>query len=214
MKNQAPEQHENSLKSSLYASPVLSKGRILGTITMGGEKSQQDFASEGDGQYLINTIANYISSGLENTLLNIRLRDVVKELNDAQKRLIEQEKFRSLGEMTTNIAHEIKNPLQSMVNYLGLVKRQVELIKTQKTERIISDIEIINSEIQRLNQIVEDFLFAVRPMNVQLEEGNLNEKEKMTIMLNLLSFSPDLIISELIHNEPEKLLLRLKMFNY
>jgi molybdenum cofactor biosynthesis enzyme MoaA len=41
-----------------------------------------------------------------------------------------------------------------------------------------------------------------------------SEPERKTILINLLGFSPDLIVSEFLHNEPEKLLLRLKMFNY
>jgi signal transduction histidine kinase len=35
-------------------------------------------------------------------------------------------------------------------------------------------IGVINEEIERLNRIVVDFLFAVRPMNLELREGNLN----------------------------------------
>jgi len=81
-------------------------------------------------RYIINTISNYISSGLENTLLNTRLRSVVRELTDAQKRLIEQEKFRSLGEMTANIAHEIKNPL---VIIGGFTKRLAKKMQNDHT---------------------------------------------------------------------------------
>ena len=170
LKKQAPEQHENSLRSSLYASPVLSKGRILGTITMGGEKSQQDFASEGDGQYLINTIANYISSGLENTLLNIRLRDVVKELNDAQKRLIEQEKFRSLGEMTTNIAHEIKNPLVIIGGFTKRLAKKIQL--DQKENRYI---DIILKEVSRLETILNELLSYVKENPMLAETCDMND---------------------------------------
>ena len=104
---------------------------MLGTITLCGEKTEQQATLEEDGQYIINTIANYISSGLENTLLNTRLRDVVRELTDAQKRLIEQEKFRSLGEMTANIAHEIKNPL---VIIGGFTKRLAKKMQNDHTE--------------------------------------------------------------------------------
>ena len=77
-------------------------------MTLCRKREPNDLTAEDDEQYLVTTIANYIASGLENSLLSIRLRDVLKELGDAQRRLIENEKLRSLGEMTANIAHEIK----------------------------------------------------------------------------------------------------------
>lgn len=47
-----------------------------------------------------------------------------------------------------------------------------------------------------------------------LNKSDLSVDERKNIFINLLRFSPDLIISEFMHNEAEKLLIRLKMFNY
>jgi signal transduction histidine kinase len=166
----APEEHKNSFKLSLYTSPMLSKNRMLGTITICGTRSQQDFALEENSQYLIHTIANYISSGLENTLLNTKLRDVVKELGDAQKRLIEQEKFRSLGEMTANIAHEIKNPL---VIIGGFTKRLAKKIQFEQTENRY--IDIILKEVSRLETILNEILDYVKENPILIEPCNIND---------------------------------------
>lgn len=151
------DQFENSFKFSLFSAPITSKNRILGTITICGERTTQPHTLEEDGQYIINTIANYISSGLENTLLNTRLRDVVRELTDAQKRLIEQEKFRSLGEMTANIAHEIKNPL---IIIGGFAKRLAK--KMQNEQKEDKYIEIILKEVNRLEKILNEILNYVK----------------------------------------------------
>lgn len=151
------DQFENSFKFSLFSAPITSKNRVLGTITICGEKTTQPHTLGEDGQYIINTIANYISSGLENTLLNTRLRDVVRELTDAQKRLIEQEKFRSLGEMTANIAHEIKNPL---VIIGGFAKRLAK--KMQNEQKEDKYIEIILKEVSRLEKILNEILNYVK----------------------------------------------------
>lgn len=166
----APEEHKNSFRLSLYTSPMLSKNRMLGTITICGTRSQQDFALEENSQYLIHAIANYISSGLENTLLNTKLRDVVKELGDAQKRLIEQEKFRSLGEMTANIAHEIKNPL---VIIGGFTKRLAKKIQFEQTENRY--IDIILKEVSRLETILNEILDYVKENPILIEPCNIND---------------------------------------
>lgn len=165
LKNGSREQFDDIPSFSLYSAPIVSKNRILGTITLCGEKTDQPHAVEENGQYIINTIANYISSGLENTLLNTRLRDVVRELTDAQKRLIEQEKFRSLGEMTANIAHEIKNPL---VIIGGFTKRLAKKMQNDRTENRY--IDIILKEVGRLEAILNEILHYVKE-NQPLEES-------------------------------------------
>jgi signal transduction histidine kinase len=156
-RNGANERFDNPPAYSIYSAPILSKNRVLGTITLCGESTEREASIEENGQYIINTISNYISSGLENTLLNSRLRNVVRELTDAQKRLIEQEKFRSLGEMTANIAHEIKNPL---VIIGGFTKRLAKKMQNDHTENRY--IDIILNEVGRLETILNEILHYVK----------------------------------------------------
>ncbi|MBA4390185.1 MAG: hypothetical protein C0399_04525 [Syntrophus sp. (in: bacteria)] len=170
LRNSALDQFEGTFKFTLYSAPIASKNRVLGTITICGEKTTQPHILEEDGQYIINTIANYISSGLENTLLNTRLRDVVRELTDAQKRLIEQEKFRSLGEMTANIAHEIKNPL---VIIGGFTKRLAKRTHHEPTED--KYINIILKEVDRLETILNEILNYVRESPSLADECNISD---------------------------------------
>jgi len=170
LKNAAPDQFEDSSKFTIYSAPIASKNRVLGTVTICGEKTAEPHTLEEDGQYVINTIANYISSGLENSLLNTRLRDVVRELTDAQKRLIEQEKFRSLGEMTANIAHEIKNPL---VIIGGFTKRLAKKMHQEGPEK--KYIGIILKEVTRLETILNELLNYVREGSSVTETCNMND---------------------------------------
>jgi signal transduction histidine kinase len=170
MKDCSPDEYENSFKFSLFSAPVVSKDRVLGTLTICGEKTGQNYALGEDGQYLINTIANYISSGLENTLLNTRLRDAVRELSDAQKRLIEQEKFRSLGEMTANIAHEIKNPLVIIGGFTKRLARKVDLDRTENKY-----ISIILNEVTRLESILNEVLNYVKETPLLTETCSIND---------------------------------------
>jgi signal transduction histidine kinase len=45
---------------------------------------------------------------------------------------------------------------------------------TEGLDQLDKYIAVVNEEIDRLNHIVVDFLFAVRPMNLDLREGNIN----------------------------------------
>lgn len=183
LRNGAHEQFDNPPVYSLYSAPILSKNRVLGTITLCGENTEQQASIEENGQYIINTISNYISSGLENTLLNSRLRNVVRELTDAQKRLIEQEKFRSLGEMTANIAHEIKNPL---VIIGGFTKRLAKKMQNDHTENRY--INIILNEVGRLETILNEILHYVRES--QPFEESCKLQDFLEDILYILSSDP------------------------
>jgi signal transduction histidine kinase len=153
----------------LYCTPIISKERTLGTITLSRKKDTRALIDEQEFRYLLTTIASYISSGLENTLLNIRLRDALRELGDAQKRLIEHEKMSSLGEMTANIAHEIKNPL---VVIGGFTKRLGKKVQLDDDE--VRYVEIINREVNRLESLLTELLNYVEGSSPLLERCDLN----------------------------------------
>jgi signal transduction histidine kinase len=166
----APEGYKNTVVTSLYSAPLTSKGRFLGTVTIGESQTVSGPTVEENGRYLIETIANYISSGLENTLLTTKLKDVVNELNNAQKRLLEQETFRNLGEMTANIAHEIKNPL---VIIGGFTKRLAKKVRLDHTEN--KYVEIILKEVARLEAILDEILNYVKESPMVFKECKVSD---------------------------------------
>jgi len=170
LKDLTPEMHNNEAIISLLTAPLTSTGRFLGTVTIGGPRTQPGPAIEENGRYLIETIANYISNGLENTLLTIKLKDVLKELNNAQRRLLEQETFRNLGEMTANIAHEIKNPL---VIIGGFTKRLAKKARLGHTENRY--IEIIIKEVTRLEAILNEVLNYVKESPMVIKESKITD---------------------------------------
>jgi signal transduction histidine kinase len=153
----------------LLSSPIVAKNRVLGTITLCRRHEQKDAVDEQEDRYLLTTIANYVSSGLESAFLNIRLRDALRELGDAQQRLIEHEKLRSLGEMTANIAHEIKNPL---VVIGGFTKRLAK--KSHLDDEESRYVDIITKEVARLESILTEILNYVKEVPLFLEPCDLN----------------------------------------
>jgi signal transduction histidine kinase len=155
--------------ASLFSAPITSRERPLGTITLSRKRDQRDVADEHEDRYLLSTIASYVSSGLENALLNIKLRDALRELSDAQRRLIEHEKLRSLGEMTANIAHEIKNPL---VVIGGFTKRLAK--KSHLDESEAKYIDIITKEVAHLEALLTEILSYVKESPLLFEHCDLN----------------------------------------
>lgn len=153
----------------LCSCPILTKNKVIGSISIVTLRTDQGFDLNYNISYLINTIAGYIASGLDNIMLNIKLKEVVKELHDAQKRVIEQEKLKSLGEMAANIAHEIKNPL---VIIGGFTKRLAKKINLSQTEN--KYVDIIVKEVSRLEKILNEVLDYVKDAPISIDLCDVN----------------------------------------
>jgi len=103
----------------------------------------------------------------------IHIEDVTeKKSNEA--RLRRAESLAALTTLAAGVAHEIKNPLGSIAIHLQLAQKEMSGKKSIKPESLSRYLTVINEEVNRLNRIIVDFLFAVRPMNVQLEERDVN----------------------------------------
>ncbi|GAB6277803.1 MAG: ATP-binding protein [Rectinema sp.] len=95
----------------------------------------------------------------------------LEDITDKRRREAQLRRAESLAALTTlaaGVAHEIKNPLASIRIQLGIIRRILEKNRTKKTESIFHNISLVEQEIDRLNSIVVDFLFAVRPIDITL----------------------------------------------
>ncbi|NIA29760.1 MAG: HAMP domain-containing protein [Actinobacteria bacterium] len=100
------------------------------------------------------------------------------ELRKLQEKIKAKERMAYLGELSAAVAHEIRNPLNSIELYIGLMKRQL----SSKPE-LIQAIDKIQQEIQALNSIVTDFLIFARPPQLNYQSVILSDLLQETLML-------------------------------
>jgi signal transduction histidine kinase len=122
----------------------------------------------------------------------VHARDVT-EKRSREARMRRMESLASLTTLAAGVAHEIKNPLGSISIHVQLLKKAMKKNEdlyygAHPAERDTSGdvgpngyfklfnkyMGVIDEEIERLNHIVVDFLFAVRPMNLDPREGDIN----------------------------------------
>jgi signal transduction histidine kinase len=98
----------------------------------------------------------------ENARLYEDARRAYDDLKEAQARLVQTEKMALLGTFASGLAHEIRNPLNSMGLQLSVLERRLlragELGKDD-ARRLTA---VIREEIQRLDALVGDFLLFSR----------------------------------------------------
>jgi signal transduction histidine kinase len=99
----------------------------------------------------------------------------ITEKRGRELRLRRAENLASLTTIAAGVAHEIKNPLGSISIHLQLMQKILSKKNNGQPDQLIGKyFNILNEEIERLNHIVVDFLFAVRPMILELREGDIN----------------------------------------
>ena len=110
---------------------------------------------------------------------NLIYAEDVTEKRAAEARLRRAENLASLATLTAGVAHEIKNPLGAISIHLQLIQRRLgtewEGPGAAAWSAVREAVGVIEEEVERLNQIVVDYLFAVRPMNIDLTSEEMND---------------------------------------
>jgi len=122
--------------------------------------------------YSVNVVPLVHNKKIAGTLIYI---EDITEKRRGEARLRRAENLASLTTLAAGVAHEIKNPLGSISIHLQLLQKALAKKSEASEKKTDKYFSVIKEEIDRLNRIVVDFLFAVRPMNLELREGDINE---------------------------------------
>src|SRR3981189_404575 len=101
----------------------------------------------------------------------VTLRDL-DSLESINTQLQVSERLAALGRITAGVAHEVKNPLNSMRLWLENLK---ESLPAESDGASLQAVQVLDKEIDRLDAVVKRFLDFTRPMDIRLEATQLAE---------------------------------------
>jgi len=179
----------------------------------------KEFTTETTGgsiKFIVIKILPFIRKG--KIVGNIISIDDITEKRKQETLLRRMEGLASLTTLAANVAHEIKNPLGSISIHIQLLQKSIK--KARETDGLLPQekflekyISVVNEEIERLNNIVVDFLFAVRPVNADFQLSNPND-----LIFQIIEFcEPELAEKNIkidvgLEKNPPKLLIDNKLF--
>jgi signal transduction histidine kinase len=91
----------------------------------------------------------------------------LQKVKSLETEISRQERLSELGNMAATVAHEIRNPLNSVS--MGLQRLKGEFTPIQDQDDYARFLDLMQAEVRRLNSIVEQFLSLARPLNLKPE---------------------------------------------
>jgi AhpD family alkylhydroperoxidase len=145
--------------------------------------------------------AHYVGQIVELTEQNIRLQELLEELQQTQAQLVQSEKMAALGKLVAGLVHEMNSPLGTLNGAVDVATRSIEKIlgvlesstsledalgsrQFQNSARALRDIAPLSTAASsRISRIVDSLKSFSRLDQAPLQTVNLHEALETTLTL-------------------------------
>ena len=184
------------------AMPLIVKNEVIGVLMADNAYSGRNISF--DSIEVLTMLGSSAAIAIENAQMLKQLEEKIDELEAAnvklkktQDILIRKEKLAAIGEVSTRLAHEIRNPLTVIGGFAKSIPKRYE-----NRERTIRNANIIVEEVRRLEQILTSVLDFSKPATPKKIPTDINELIEDTLgimetaingrgVITVFSLSPD-----------------------
>lgn len=153
--------------------------------TEGGRRLQisldlihDEHTPERSGEHGDERRGEYSSDGRASLGALLTLHDL-ESVREIESELELSRRLAAIGRLTSGVGHEVKNPINAIVVHLELLRNKL----TGPETRAVRHLDIIESEIQRLDRVVQTLVDFSRPVELQLREQDLRRIVSGVLML-------------------------------
>jgi PAS domain S-box-containing protein len=108
----------------------------------------------------------------------------LESVREIESELELSRRLSAIGRLTGGVGHEVKNPINAIVVHLELLRNKLSAGEASKPQvPAMRHLDIIQSEIQRLDRVVQTLIDFSRPMELRLQDEDLRQVVTKVLML-------------------------------
>ena len=159
---------------SLLSVPLRARTAIIGVLNV---YTTEPRCFEDSDVRLLTLLASQSAIAIENATL-------YREEMQAREQLRQSEKLAALGKLSAGLAHELRNPLNTVLMLIYAMAQDQGYPRQRTTTNGFSDdLRIVQGELQRIKLLLDQFLEFARPRPPHFQRERLQEIMEETLLL-------------------------------
>ncbi|HLH08669.1 MAG TPA: ATP-binding protein [Terriglobales bacterium] len=160
---------------------IFSKSSRLGQLVLHCieyHEPMDQFEVETDSGRRIQVSLDFIEERGERigALLTMRDTESVRRIEDEIEL---SRRLAAIGRLTSGVAHEVKNPINAIVLHLEVLREKLPTLEPDSSRHL----DVISSEIKRLDRVVQTLVDFTRPVELRLMETDLRRTLEDVVLL-------------------------------
>ncbi|QGQ48915.1 PAS domain S-box protein [Metabacillus sediminilitoris] len=169
---------EAIINSPIKKIPII--GEYMENVLRGHKKYEDIEITISDKIFLFDSFPIYNETNQVNGAFG-QFRDITDRLM-LEKQVMASEKLSAIGKISAGLAHEIRNPLTSIIGLLQLLKKQLKTNERKQVEYF----RIIFSELERIKNLVNQFVLMAKPDQNEIAKSFIEMNDLIEDIITLM----------------------------